>query len=784
MRPHQVKPSKQIPNFTLTREQFQKAATSIGVQTFRDWYKVDPKSISNLIDPNLLNRTFQGSLHNALSSVFPEHKWCPWMFEHQKVPRGYWQHHSNQKHFFDWLGERLGVKQLDDWYKVTYRSAIACHPAVGGILAHQYSNSIHQAITTVYDTHNWIPWRFEKVSNGFWKDVNNLKAFMVWAEKEIGINDKDDWYKVSTKTFSQHGGASILIHYGSLLDVLKLCFPDHPWVPWKFESVSSGLWQNRENHKLYFDWLAIQIGIKQLDDWYNVNSTDLEQYGARTVTSFYQSSLHKALSEIYPEHPWLPWKFKTVPQNFWKDMKNQRAFMDWAAAQLHVDSMDKWYSIKNADVKKLGGGSLLSMYNNSLHKTLTTIYSDFSWQPWKFQKLPNQVLKVPEYGSQLVKEAAEKLHIAQLDDWYRISIPQLRETKLDYLAAHHGSLMNLLKKEFPDHPWDIQRFSSVKKSSQRWLKVTLDQMFPNAGKIELSSRLIHKEIHEDFMHPKMVFPNTQRGLQLDVFIPELSLAFEYQGEQHYNNIGFFSPHMQRDIHKKALCKQHSITLIEVPYWWDKRKESLAASIRQHRPDLAFSWLSSEEQPIPASIAEFNKPLDIKNALAMTELDIAPEDFPNWWMTEYPQGIRAVWDGQKFIVKRLKTAPTHLEVPDNVKASLPSTPLDGVLRSKDGRIFKEALSSLDWNNLEYCVLDIPQISPEKEAQPLESRLELMKKMNQGNHTSTLQLKWMEASKCTDENTLKRFLDKARENKSGVLMRKTKSHYRSNYFQVIK
>src|SRR5690242_911942 len=28
-----------------------------------------------------------------------------------------------------------------------------------------------------------------------------------------------------------------------------------------------------------------------------------------------------------------------------------------------------------------------------------------------------------------------------------------------------------------------------------------------------------------------------------------------------------------------------ITLVEVPYWWDKTKESLAATIQQHRTDL-------------------------------------------------------------------------------------------------------------------------------------------------------------------------------------------------------
>jgi hypothetical protein len=33
------------------------------------------------------------------------------------------------------------------------------------------------------------------------------------------------------------------------------------------------------------------------------------------------------------------------------------------------------------------------------------------------------------------------------------------------------------------------------------------------------------------------------------------------------------------------CQDHHITLIEVPYWWDFKKESLMATIGQVRPEL-------------------------------------------------------------------------------------------------------------------------------------------------------------------------------------------------------
>ena len=91
------------------------------------------------------------------------------------------------------------------------------------------------------------------------------------------------------------------------------------------------------------------------------------------------------------------------------------------------------------------------------------------------------------------------------------------------------------------------------------------------------------EILEDYMHPKAIFPSSNRPMQLDVFIPSRSLAFEYQGPQHYGDVAVNSRHVvfsttrtyeQRDKEKRALCATNNIKLIEVPYWWNRTQESL------------------------------------------------------------------------------------------------------------------------------------------------------------------------------------------------------------------
>jgi hypothetical protein len=66
-----------------------------------------------------------------------------------------------------------------------------------------------------------------------------------------------------------------------------------------------------------------------------------------------------------------------------------------------------------------------------------------------------------------------------------------------------------------------------KRSSQRWLKIVVMDIFPG------------QEIREEYLHPNMIFPGSRIKMELDLYIPALSIAFEYQGYQHYHDSFFF-----------------------------------------------------------------------------------------------------------------------------------------------------------------------------------------------------------------------------------------------------
>lgn len=75
-------------------------------------------------------------------------------------------------------------------------------------------------------------------------------------------------------------------------------------------------------------------------------------------------------------------------------------------------------------------------------------------------------------------------------------------------------------------------------------------------------------------------PETGRTLELDMFCPDLRLACEYNGSQHYHESELhragsddFRRQQRRDRLKQRLCERHGVRLIVVPYTQRHRLEA-------------------------------------------------------------------------------------------------------------------------------------------------------------------------------------------------------------------
>lgn len=69
--------------------------------------------------------------------------------------------------------------------------------------------------------------------------------------------------------------------------------------------------------------------------------------GGFTLLKKYGYSPYNLLSAVYPEYDWLPWKFSSVPKLFWKDDRNVKQFLDWAAIELGIKEPSDWNKVAN-----------------------------------------------------------------------------------------------------------------------------------------------------------------------------------------------------------------------------------------------------------------------------------------------------------------------------------------------------------------------------------------------------------------------------------------------------
>jgi hypothetical protein len=79
------------------------------------WYNVRTVQLKIMGGAMMLDY-YNYSLYKLLADLFPEHEWHAWRFN--RVPHGYWEDPSNQRTYLDWLGKQLGIKDLNDWYKI------------------------------------------------------------------------------------------------------------------------------------------------------------------------------------------------------------------------------------------------------------------------------------------------------------------------------------------------------------------------------------------------------------------------------------------------------------------------------------------------------------------------------------------------------------------------------------------------------------------------------------------------------------------------------------------
>jgi hypothetical protein len=130
-----------------------------------------------------------------------------------------------------------------------------------------------------------------------------------------------------------------------------------------------GYWKDVKNQRAFFDSVQKELNIQTLEDWYSVPVSKIIKLGGYFVANHYNSSLLKgiairkrmltlyftALKTVYPEHQWID---ATNARGYWRNMANQRSFLDQLAIKLNIHKPEDWNSVTSATVSTMGGSFL------------------------------------------------------------------------------------------------------------------------------------------------------------------------------------------------------------------------------------------------------------------------------------------------------------------------------------------------------------------------------------------------------------------------------------------
>lgn len=135
-----------------------------------------------------------------------------------------------------------------------------------------------------------------------------------------------------------------------------------------------------------------------------------------------------------------------------------------------------WYQLTVADLHSHHGVRLLSLHSRSPALLVMRCLPHLPWSPWLFPRSSSNpsILNGPEL-SLCVSRMESELGIRNLSEWYRVGRSELAKFAQGFSGVGEF-LSTTLKIVYPDHPWEVERFTQYSKGSvQRWLKVLLER---------------------------------------------------------------------------------------------------------------------------------------------------------------------------------------------------------------------------------------------------------------------------------------------------------------------
>ena len=343
-------------------------------------------------------------------------------------------------------------------------------------------------------------------------------------------------------------------HNGSKTQVLWQCKLGHTWKATPKYVLSVGTWCPKCSRK---ERTRRKRSLKDLQE-------HAASLGGQCLATAYEGMGAPVVWQCGHGHTWLARPNNVLYKNTWCPVCAGRARLDLLRLQEHA--------------ARRGGECLTAEYVNNKSKVTWKCQNGHTWQA-----TPDSVLNNGRWCPHCRK----------------VGLPRLRARA----AALGGRcLAKSYKNAFEKVLWECSE-------GHRWNATAHSVLHHNSWcpQCAVSTWRTEAEIRstlETIFHPAVFsscYPSFLEGLQLDGYCPDLLLAFEYQGEQHYDPENYFhfgDPskfHAQqgRDARKVELCKDAGVRLLIIPCFVNNKRIFVLTALLQW-----FTWAEIVTPELP------------------------------------------------------------------------------------------------------------------------------------------------------------------------------------------
>ena len=474
---------------------------------------------------------------------------------------GFWENKDNILDFLTEIKQKYNLKTPEDWNSITQKHI---QSNGGGTLLNKYS--IYE-LKCLACPEGKLIFNNPPKSSGYWENKDNILDFLTEIKEKYNLQTPEDWNSITTTQIQSSGGATLLNKY-SLFDIKCIGCPEGELI-FTNPNQAPGYWENKENIHEFLFKIKEKYNFQTPEDWNSITNKLIQSNGGGSLLTKY--SIYELKCIGCPEGESI-YKNQSKTSIYWKNSKNIHEFLSKIKEKYNLQTPEDWNSINHKLIQSNGGRTLLNKYSLFELKCIgcpegESIYNN----QYKSSKYWENETNINNFFEKLKKE----YQLKTLLDWKRISVSQILSQGGSWLFnGNHENLEIKIHLESPNITTSIPFKELIsesvhKRSSQRWLFLQIQKLFPN------------EEIVEDYFHSE-ISRISGANVQFDIFMIERNIAIEYHGKQHYEDIpaGFsnLETYQHRDLEKEKLCKKYGIQLIVIPYWWDNKLDSLKTTL--------------------------------------------------------------------------------------------------------------------------------------------------------------------------------------------------------------